>query len=144
MFISGYEDLFAVRPFDAIRRLQNELDWVFNAGAAPKAQRYPLLNIHADEEKVIVTAELPGVDPADLDIAVVGKVLTIKGERKAEALAENEKLLRRERAHGAFMRSIELPFSVEGEQVEATYKKGVLCVKLPRAERDRPRKISVN
>ncbi|MBM4315661.1 MAG: Hsp20/alpha crystallin family protein, partial [Deltaproteobacteria bacterium] len=95
------------------------------------------------EGDVIVTAELPGMDTGNTDISVVGDTLTISGSRKAEPLKEGESYHRQERSHGQFKRTLQLPFRVEADKVEAKYEKGILRLTLPRAEADKPRKISV-
>ena len=101
------------------------------------------MNAWRDDEKAVVEAELPGVDPKDVDISVRGRKLTITGERKAEELNEEERYHYKERWHGKFQRSFDLPYEVDSEKVEAVYKDGILTVTLPRAEADKPRKIEV-
>ena len=92
----------------------------------------------------VVTAELPGVSPDDVEISVVGETLTIHGDRKSEEVDEKATYHRQERACGQFNRSIELPFMVESDKVSAKLEKGLLTITLPRAEQDKPRRISVN
>jgi HSP20 family protein len=86
---------------------------------------------------------LPGIDPNAIDISVVGKTLTLRGSRKPEEFKENESYHRRERWHGQFTKTIELPFDIDSGKVDAQYRKGILRITLPRAEADKPRKISV-
>jgi HSP20 family protein len=78
-----------------------------------------------------------------LDIAVVENTLTLSGERTPAELAEGEVYHRRERGSGKFTRSFQLPFNVEANNVQAVYEKGVLRITLPRAEADKPRRITV-
>lgn len=106
------------------------------AGATPGA------NVYADDETAVVTTELPGVLPADVQVQLHDDVLTLAAERKAEA-ADGEMLLA-ERPALRFSRSISLPFAVDPDQVEARLADGVLTVALKRAAADRPRKITVN
>ena len=103
----------------------------------------PVVNAWKDDEKAVVEAELPGVDPKDVDISVRGRKLTITGERKAEELNEEERYHYKERWHGSFTRAFELPFEVDADKVEAGFKHGILTVTLPRAEADKPRKIEI-
>ena len=104
---------------------------------------FPGVNVYADDEEIIVTAEIPGVNPEDIDISLEDDVLTMKFSREAITLEEGEKSLRRERPTGKFSRNVYLPYRGEGDRVEANFKNGVLEVKIPRAEADKPRKISV-
>lgn len=110
---------------------------------APRAHAGPAVNTWKDDDKAVVEVELPGVEPGDVDISIEGVTLTIAGERKTGELAEEERYQYRERWHGKFSRSFELPYDVDSEKVEAAYKDGVLTVTLPRAEADKPRKIEI-
>jgi HSP20 family protein len=107
------------------------------------APSYPAMNVWTNEDGGIVTAELPGVDPGDIEISVRDDTLTLRGSRKAVELEEGTTYHRRERGSGAFARTVELPFRVEGGKVEATFEKGVLKISLPRAEEDKPKKITI-
>lgn len=109
------------------------------------AGSFPAFNVWANEEGAVLTSELPGVNLQDLDITASGKTISVKGARK-EGMAEDEngRYLRRERPEGEFNRSIELPFQIDAAKVEAKLANGVLEIKLPRAESDKPRKIVVN
>jgi HSP20 family protein len=132
--------------WDEMNRLQKELDQVFkdtynNPVVTP--QGFPAMNVWTGEEGAVVNAEIPGVDPADIDVSIVGETLTIRGERKTEDLGSNFKYHRQERGYGKFVRTIQLPFPVDSEKVEATLDRGVLTLSLPRAEEDKPRKISI-
>ena len=128
---------------DRLRREMNQLfsDWPVTrrTSAAPC---YPAMNVWVNNDGAVVTAELPGVDPADIDISVVQSTLTVSGNRQREE-EEGKSYHRRERSCGSFTRSFELPFEVEAEGVDATLEKGVLNITLPRAEADKPKKISI-
>ena len=110
---------------------------------APTSVEFPAVNVWVAENNAVVTSELPGVEPEDIDISVAGKTLTIRGSRKSEELKEGESFHRRERWHGQFTKTLEMPFSIESGKVEAKFVKGVLNIALPRAEAEKPRKISV-
>lgn len=128
--------------FGNIARLQDEMNRLFEdrfGGAA----RFPAMNVWAGQDDVVVEAEVPGMEPKDVDITVTGATLTISGQRQPEAVKENEVFHRRERRYGAFSRSLELPYAVDADKVKAVFRNGVLRVTLPRAEEDKPRKISV-
>ncbi|PKO12347.1 MAG: Hsp20/alpha crystallin family protein [Chloroflexi bacterium HGW-Chloroflexi-10] len=105
---------------------------------------FPAINVWSKADSgQVVTAEIPGVGMDDLDIKVAGEILTISGSRPTPVDQENYRLHRQERGFGTFSRSIQLPFPIEVEKVEATYEKGILKIWLPRAEYDQPRKILV-
>lgn len=130
-----------------LERLQREMNTLFSDYTSPgikTAPSFPSLNIWADEESVMITAELPGVKSEDLDISVEGGNLTLSGSRTPEELPEDGQFHRSERGYGKFTRSINLPFEVETDDVEATLKNGVLNLMLPRAEADKPKKITIN
>lgn len=101
------------------------------------------MNVRADQTQVTVTAELPGVAQEDLEVQVVGRRLTIRGQRATGEPEAGGRYHRRERDGGRFGRAVTLPFPVEADKVAATLKNGVLTVTLPRAEADRPRRIAV-
>lgn len=129
-----------------VDRLQREMYRLFeenNPARLRRAPGFPALNVWANEESLKITAEVPGVIPEDIDINVVGETLTLTGVRKPDELNEGARYHRQERGYGTFTRSIQLPFAVDVNQVEATFKDGVLNISLPRAEEDKPRKIIV-
>jgi HSP20 family protein len=100
------------------------------------------LNVWANEEAVAVTAEVPGIDPASIELSIVGDTLTVSGRRPATT-GDKAGWLRRERGAYEFTRTIQLPFRVDAEAAEARVKDGVLTIALRRLEADKPRKISV-
>jgi HSP20 family protein len=91
-----------------------------------------------------LTAELPGVDPADIDISVKDDVVTISGERKPPETDDATVWHRRERAYGRFSRVVQLPYRVDPERIEARMGDGVLQIELHRPEADKPRRIRIN
>ena len=131
--------------WDEMDRLQREMNRLFedfDQGMKPIAG-FPAMNVWMNEDGAVATAELPGVNVNDLDIRVVGQTLTLSGERKMEDLTKDAVFHRRERSKGKFTRTLDLPFLVDSEKVQATLEKGILRILLPRAEQDKPRKISV-
>ena len=130
-------------PLQEMQRLQREMNRVFSGLEQPLNPEVPPLNAWVGESDVVVSAELPGVDPGKVDVSVVGDTLTISGAREAAALKEGESYHRQERSYGRFTRSLQLPFHVEAGKVEAKYDKDILRVTLPRAEADKPKKIAV-
>ena len=137
-------------PWREFERIQGEMARVnrnmqqrFGGVSAPVVAEFPLINMWRNDSDVIVTAEVPGVDPKDMDISVIEKTVTIKGVRKPEENVPQEAYHRSERGYGTFSRTFELPFKVNADKVEAKFSKGVLYVTLPRVEEDKPRKISI-
>ena len=128
---------------DEFRRIQDEMNRLFTGSRSPAAAEYPALNVWSNDVDTVVTAELPGIDPEDIQLSVVQNTLTVRGERQAEELKEGESYHRRERREGKFVRTLELPFEVDGDKVEAAFTDGVLSIKLPRAEAHRPKKIAI-
>ena len=129
-----------------LNQIQRDMNRVFD-GYSPVRTRtapsYPALNIWSSEEGLVVNAEVPGIDVKDIDISVVGETLTLSGACKSEDLEEGSRYHRQERGSGKFNRSVELPFPVDIDKVEATFKNGVLHISLPRSEADKPKKIVV-
>ncbi|NKB69524.1 MAG: Hsp20 family protein [Candidatus Latescibacteria bacterium] len=129
--------------FAELERLHGEMDQFLGGIRSEFTGANPPLSAHSSDDEVVVKVELPGVVGKDVDVSVEDKILTIKGVRPGEKAGEDEKYYRRERWTGEFARSVELPFQVETEAVEAQFSNGVLTVKLPRAEANKPKKIAV-
>lgn len=129
-------------PYQELERMQREINRLFS-GQRGRYTEYPAVNVWSSDDDVVVTAEVPGVDPADINLSVVRDTLTLEGERKPLELKDGETFDRRERGYGRFSRSIRLPFEVENEKVSAEARDGVLRVTLPRKEETKPRKIEV-
>ena len=103
----------------------------------------PLVNVWEDADHVYAEMDLPGIDPAKLDVSVVeGNQLTIQGERVPEEIA-GAVWHRQERFCGNFSREVSLPTLVNADNVEATYEAGVLKLTMPKAEVAKPRKIAI-
>ena len=103
----------------------------------------PSVDVSETEKEVIVKAELPGMDPKDIDVSVRGDILTLHGERKQEKEEKGENFHRVERSYGSFSRSIQLPAEVDSGKVNATYKDGVLKISLPKTKEAAVKKIEV-
>ena len=129
-----------------MNRLQRDINRLFGdyfPGQIRTAPAYPPMNIWADENSALITAEIPGISKDDLEINVTGDTLTISGERKIDDLPEGAHYHRQERAYGKFNRSIQLPYTVDVQKVRATFKNGVLEIALPRVEAEKPKKVTV-
>ena len=103
----------------------------------------PAVDTYEKDGAIVVKAELPGMKKEDISIDVKNNLLTISGERKHEEEAKESDYYRCERFYGKFQRSFTLPDSVDAEQVDATYKDGVLEVKLPKTEESQTKKIEI-
>jgi len=104
---------------------------------------FPKIHMWVDAETTVVTTEIPGLAADDIDISVVGKLLTLSGLRKEEDLKEDESFHRRERWGGQFSKTVDLPFNVQADKVDAGFSKGMLHITLPRAEAEKPKKITI-
>lgn len=131
------------REMERMQREMNRLFTDYTPTRYRSASSYPVMNLWADEESVIIRAELPGLKPDDLDISIDEGDLTLSGRRTPEEMPEDATYHRQERNYGSFTRSIRLPFKIEADDVEATMKNGVLTLMLPRAEEDKPKKITI-
>ena len=137
------------QPFNwrEIDRLRQDMDRLFeNSMRLPRTRsaRYPAVNVWSnDQEGVIVSAELPGVSPESLDISVTADTLTISGSRMPEDLPEGAQYHRRERFCEPFSRTVQLPYTVDTNKVEASAHNGVIMITLPRAEAEKPKQIEV-
>jgi len=130
-----------------MERMQREMDRLFDT-FFPRQWRFeavdfPPLNVWTDNEGALVAVEIPGINPEQLELAVVGDTLTLRGKREAKDLPEGARYQRRERFQGEFARSVQLPFTIDAEKVEAEYKDGILTITLPRAESEKPKRIAV-
>jgi HSP20 family protein len=103
----------------------------------------PAVEMYETNDDVVVRAEVPNIDPKDLEISVVGDVLAIKGSTKREEEKKERSYYLRELRYGAFARMLPLPVEVRGEDAKATYKDGVLEIRIPKSERVRPRRVEV-
>ena len=138
----------AADPSRELRRLQDEMGRLAGAFApagaltAAVAGGFPAVNVYAGRDGIAVVAELPGVEPGDLEVHAHRDTLTIRGARRPAAEEEGA-YHRRERRSGAFTRTLQLPYRVDPERVEARLEDGVLRLSLGRPEEDKPRRIEI-
>ncbi|MBC8414509.1 MAG: Hsp20/alpha crystallin family protein [Nitrospira sp.] len=104
---------------------------------------FPPVNTWISSDDSVVTTEIPGVVPEDLDITVTGRTVTLRGSRRVDDAEAGQRFHRRERWSGDFTKAIELPFKIEADKVKAQFKKGVLYLTLPKAEDEKPKKIEI-
>src|SRR5579863_63598 len=103
----------------------------------------PAVDIFETEHELVIKADLPDVDPKDLDIQIQNNILTIRGERKFEKNVNEENYLRVERAYGSFSRSFSLANTVNSDAIKADYKNGVLALSIPKREEAKPKQVKV-
>ncbi|MBI5585592.1 MAG: Hsp20/alpha crystallin family protein [Deltaproteobacteria bacterium] len=143
----GAPDIFG-SSFSDLVRLQNEMNrlWELASGVKSVSDRsrvYPPMNITEDDNFLYVRAELPGVEVGAIDLSLHGDQLILRGERKTAQTGEKINCHRKEREEGVFRRVINLSTRVDGNQVEAVSKNGVLTIKLAKAEEVKPRQVTI-
>lgn len=133
-------------PFETLFNIQRSLDasrasdWL--SGGPSGTGSYPPLNVFRQGDDFVVITELPGIQREDVEIQVQGNRVRIAG-KKAVQYEEGASLHRRERIAGSFDRSIAIPIEVDADRVKADYHDGILALFLPRAERDKPKSITI-
>jgi len=134
----------ALEDFERARRQMDRLLSVFTGGGSGSASSgvFPPLIVTEDGDTIYVEAEIPGIKAEDLDISVVGRTLTLSGERKPEE-EQDVNYHRRERKWGNFRKALNLPEEVNADAIKAQCKNGVLKLTLPKPEHVKPRKITV-
>jgi len=137
-------------PFRGAATLQEQVNRLFgnvleHSGEESNLTTWaPAVDIYETEHELVVKADLPEIDPKDLDIRVENNILTIRGERKFEKKVNEENYLRVERAYGSFSRSFSLANTVNSEAINADYQNGSLTLTIPKREEAKPKQIKVN
>jgi HSP20 family protein len=137
-------------PFRGVSTLQDQINRLFTdafertEGESNLTAWAPAVDINENEHELVVKADLPGIDPKELDIRVENNVLTIRGERKFEKKVDQDNYLRVERTYGSFSRSFALANTVNPEGIKADYQNGVLTLAVPKREEAKPKQIKVN
>lgn len=134
--------------FDELESLQTDMNQILSDPEASRVGRrfraaYPPLNVWSSSDGLVVEAEMPGVDPKDVEISVVGDELSLRGKVNVQEPAAGETVLRRERPAGEFQRTLQLPFRADTAAVKAASKNGILRISIPRSEEEKPRKIAI-
>jgi len=104
---------------------------------------FPAVNVWVNGDDAIITTEVPGVNQKDIDISVSGNTVTLRGLRPADEVKEGESYHRHELWHGNFSKTVQLPFNIDSGKVEASYRKGILHISLPKLEAEKPKKITI-
>jgi HSP20 family protein len=126
------------RMFDPAFRGASEEDWALGGSWAPA------VDIYEKDGNIVLKAELPGVDPKNVDVRVENNLLTLRGERKFDTEVQRDNYHRVERSYGSFSRSFTLPNVVDTANIKAEYRDGVLHLTLPKREEAKPRQIQIN
>ncbi len=134
-------------PFNVLTQLQRELDRFREGdesnGRIATAEWAPAVDIKEEKDRFVIHADLPGVNPEDIDVNMENGVLTIKGEKNTEAKTQKDNYKRVERIYGSFYRRFSLPDTADNDAINAKAKNGVLDIVIPKREAVKPKKISV-
>jgi HSP20 family protein len=142
-------------PVRELETMQNEMNRLFNTffdsprqgnggGQTPLRRWIPAMDVVETDDHFVLRADLPGLSEKDINIELEDNVLTVSGERKAEHEQRNEGYYRVERASGSFSRSLTLPEGVNAEGIQAHFDSGVLEVRIPKPEQQKPRKVQIS
>ena len=139
------------RPFRDLERMRKEMDrlWdsFFEGRPSRKAEEVgewlPTLDVLETKNDLVVRAEIPGIDPKDIDISLANDILTIKGEKKQEIEEKEENYHLIERSYGSFTRMARLPREVQSDKISASYKNGILKITLPKSEEAKKKEIKI-
>jgi len=137
-------------PFREFALMQNRMNRMYQdytpgmEEQLSSAQIVPPVDVYEDEHHLTLKAELPGIDPKDVDVRVENNILTIRGERKFEKEEKEENFHRIERRYGTFTRSFTLPNTVNPDSVKADYENGVLKIEFEKRAEAKPKQIHVN
>jgi HSP20 family protein len=133
----------ALLPPNGVTNLRREMDRLFDRmwernvrvpdEFTPLLEWTPALDVYELNEEIVVKAEIPGIEPKDVQVNLNNQMLTIAGEKKFEKELKDEKFYRMERASGSFARTVNLPTPVDGSKVTALFKNGILTVTLPKS-----------
>ncbi len=137
-------------PFSDLMSLREAMDRLFEESFVRPGRVVPMeyarivpVDVSQTENEVVVKASLPGAKPEDVDISILGDILTIKGESKSEQETKEQDYTRREVRYGAFERQLSLPAPVKAEQAEANFENGILTLRIPKAEEAKPKRIEI-
>lgn len=148
MRIAPYE------PWTSLQRFRDDVDRLFNerlalsrgdedASEVATSRWSPAVDIKEEQDRYLITADIPGVEPKDIEVTMENGMLTIKGERNAERRDEGSGYRRVERMSGTFYRRFGLPDTADPEQIKASGRNGVLEIEIPKQEKVKPRRIEV-
>lgn len=128
-------------PFALMRTMMRDFDRTSSRSGI--RSEFPAVNIWQSDEGVAITAELPGVEPSDIEITVKDDFLTLSGERKVPDVPEGARWHLNERRFGKFSRAVRLPYEARDDHVEARFENGVLRIVVGRPEEQKPRRVEI-
>jgi HSP20 family protein len=138
-------------PFRNLNVIQGEMNRLFDNFFGPPATAAtgermwaPLADMRETKDDLLITFEVPGVREKDVSVSITGDMLTVKGERRLEHDLKDEGYYRLERVYGKFERQMPLPIPVQADKVKATYRDGVLEIRLPKVEEVKPKEIKID
>lgn len=131
------------RVVSEFRQLHDQINRRFGLSWSPTVQGYPAINLWTNNDGIVMTAELPGIDAESLEVTTLKNALTIKGMIPGDGSGEERNWHRRDRRKGDFSRTIQLPYAVDQDDVRATLRDGILEVRLQRTAAQKPRRIEV-
>ena len=140
--------LVRYEPWGMLNQLRKEMDRAFELsggenGSVVTSDWTPAVDVKESDNAFTIIADIPGVDPKDIEVHMENGILTIKGEREAEKKEEKEGYKRIERSYGSFYRRFTMPDTANADKIAAKSKNGVLEITIPKHEKVQPRKISV-
>ena len=131
-------------PFREMTQVQDQFNRLVDQVRGGRQESWlPAVDVVDTKDAVVLKAELAGMDPDDIEIEVDDNVLTIKGERTLEEKVDEERYYRVERRFGSFQRSLALPQGVKADDIQAGYEDGILTVRVPKAEEEKPQRIEI-
>jgi len=143
-----YMSIMRWHPLRELSVIRDEVNRLFEElGRFPKETVFavgtPAVDLWETDKDVMVTAELPGVDPDNVEISVTENTLSLSGEARVEEEVKDRNFIRRERSYGKFSRTLALPVPVKPDEAEASFKDGILEIKLPKAQQARVRSVRI-
>ena len=141
--------LMKYEPWNLLEQMRREMDHAMDARTAEgssvaTSDWVPAVDIKEEKDSFVIVADIPGVDPKDIEVRMESGMLTIKGEKESEKKEEREGYKRVERSFGSFYRRFSLPDTADAEKITAKSNNGVLEVRIGKQEQVQPRKISVS
>jgi HSP20 family protein len=153
------KSLAARRPFSDLARWERDMERMFDDFVGRRMRPWwperfsmpagieitpPAVDLFEEKDDIVVKAELPGMDKDNIQVNLTDQSLTIRGEKKKEEEVKEENYYRSERSYGSFVRTLELPAEVKSDKVKASFKNGVLEVRLPKTEQAKAKEVKVN
>jgi HSP20 family protein len=137
-------ELIRWEPFANAGNIRSVFNHLFDENFGHSAHSYPAVDVLEGKDSYVIRAELPGMNREDIKVEVKDGTLVLSGERKSEKPTEGVEYRHVERIDAKFWRSFSLPETVKHDAIEATYKDGVLEIRVPKAEEAKPRQIEVS